>query len=193
MKSRSTVILLASIWSSHAWAAPVSYELNKDHTDVTFTINHAGLSMKHGSFSEVSGNLQLDADHLEASSVQITVAVKSIYTSHVKRDQDLQSAQFLDVSAFPTMYFVSKKVTSVGASKLDVTGDLTLHGITRPLVLHATINKIGKSPFGGTQTAGFTVTGALKRSDFGITTLVPLIGDEVSIVIDTEFAVAQQK
>jgi len=189
MKSRLTIIFLASIFLSQAWAAPVSYGLNKDHTDVTFTINHAGLSMKHGSFSEVSGNLQLDTDHLEASSVQVTVAVNSINTSHVKRDQDLQSTQFLDAATFPTMHFVSRKVTAVDASKLDITGDLTLHGITRPLVLHATVNKIGKSPFGGVQTAGFTATGTLKRSDFGITTLAPLIGDDVSIVIDTEFAV----
>ena len=91
------------------------------------------------------------------------------------------------------MHFVSTKVTIVNPTNLDITGDLTMHGITRPLVLHARINMIGKSPFGGAQSAGFTAVGTLKRSDFGIKSMLPLIGDEVSIAIDTEFAIPQQK
>jgi polyisoprenoid-binding protein YceI len=191
--TNALVALVAPACLSSAWAAPVAYELNKDHTDVTFTINHAGLSMKHGSFGDVSGKLQLDTERLSASTVEVTVAVNSIYTSHVKRDQDLQSEQFFDAAHFPTMHFVSTKVAAISAAELDVTGDLTLHGVTLPLVLHARINNIGKSPFGGVQTAGFTAVGTLKRSDFGIKTMIPLIGDDVSLTIDTEFAVPQQK
>jgi polyisoprenoid-binding protein YceI len=188
-------LVLASLlgWISAASAAPASYSLNTDHTDVTFTISHAGLSMKHGWFANVSGMLQLDTDRLEASSVDITVAANSIKTNHAKRDEDLQGAKYFDVAQFPTLHFVSTKVSAVGPSNLDVTGDLTMHGITRQLVLHAKINMIGKSPFGGVQAAGFTAVGALKRSDFGMKTMLPLIGDDVSIAIDTEFAIPQQK
>jgi polyisoprenoid-binding protein YceI len=193
MKSGLIAAPLATIWMSAALAAPVSYEINKDHVDVTFTISHAGFSMKHGSFADVSGTLQLDADHIEASSVDVSVGMKSIYTSNARRDEDLQGARFLDTVQFPTMHFVSTKVTRVDPANLDVTGNLTLHGITRPLVLHARINMIGKSPFGGVQAAGFMAVGALKRSDFGMKTMIPLIGDDVAIVIDTEFAVPQPK
>jgi polyisoprenoid-binding protein YceI len=185
----ATPMMLLALSAS---AATAKYELNKDHTDVSFTISHAGFTMKHGSFADVNGTLQLDADRLEGSSVEITIAMNSIYTSHTKRDQDLQSPQFLDAAQFPTMQFVSTKVTTVGPSSLDITGDLTLHGVTKPIVLHTTVNKIGKSPFGGVQAAGFTAIGSLKRSDYGIKEGIPMIGDEVAIVIDAEFAVSRQ-
>jgi polyisoprenoid-binding protein YceI len=193
MKSNRVVATLLILWTGAAWAAPESYELNREHSDVTFTINHAGLSLKHGWFGDVSGSLKLDTNHLEASSVDVTVAMTSVDTNNTRRDTDLRGANFLDVEHFPAMHFVSTKVSVVNPSALDVTGDLTLHGVTRPLVLHAKINMIGKSPFGGAQTAGFTATGALKRSDFGMKTMLPLIGDDVSITIDTEFAMPRPK
>jgi polyisoprenoid-binding protein YceI len=183
--------LLACVASS-AFGAPSTYELNKDHTDVTFRISHAGFTMKHGSFTDISGTLKLDAEHLDASSVDISVATNSIATNHGKRDQDLQSAKWLDAALYPTMHFVSAKVVRKGANKLDVAGTLTLHGVSRPFVLHATVNRIGASPFGGTQTAGFSATGTLKRSDYDIKGLIPMIGDEVAIDIDAEFAVPKQ-
>jgi polyisoprenoid-binding protein YceI len=189
VKVGNIAITLLAFAASTAFAAPIAYELNKDHTDVTFRINHAGFTMKHGSFADISGTLKLDADHLDASSVDITVAIDSIATNHAKRDQDLQSAKWLDAVQYPSMHFVSTKVARKGANKLDVAGTLTLHGVSRPLVLHATVNRIGASPFGGTQTAGFSATGTLKRSDYDIKGLIPMIGDEVAIEIDAEFAV----
>jgi polyisoprenoid-binding protein YceI len=182
-------ITLLACATSTAFAAPSAYELNKDHTDVTFRINHAGFTMKHGSFADISGTLKLDADHLDASSVDVTVAIDSIGTNQAKRDHDLQSDKWLDAVQYPTMHFVSTRVVRKGANKLDVAGTLTLHGVSRPLVLHATVNRIGASPFGGTQTAGFSATGTLKRSDYGIQGLIPMIGDDVAIEIDAEFAV----
>jgi polyisoprenoid-binding protein YceI len=179
--------------ASSAFAVPMAYELNKDHTDVTFRISHAGFTMKHGSFADMSGALKLDADHLDGSSVEVTVSINSIATNHEKRDHDLQSAKWLDAVQYPAMHFVSTKVVQTGANKLDVTGTLTLHGITKPLVLHATVNRISPSPFGNAQTAGFSATGTLNRSDYGIKELIPMIGDEVVIEIDAEFAVPKAK
>jgi polyisoprenoid-binding protein YceI len=91
------------------------------------------------------------------------------------------------------MHFVSTKTVVVGPTLLDVTGDLTLHGVTRPIVLHTKVNLIGKSPFGGGQTAGFSAESALKRSDFGMKEAIPMIGDDIVIVIDAEFAVPRPR
>jgi polyisoprenoid-binding protein YceI len=193
MKSMLLIMASLAISMATASAAPVTYELNAAHTDVTFTISHAGFTMKHGSFADVSGTLRLDADRLEASSVDVLVAIKSIYTSHAKRDQDLQGPKFLDAAQFPTMHFASTKVVALSPSNLDITGDLTLHGVTRQIVLHSKVNMIGKSPFGGGQTAGFTALGTLKRSDYGVKEGIPMIGDDVAILIDAEFAVPRQK
>jgi len=190
MKVDPICIALLACAASTAFAAPIAYELKKDHTDVTFRINHAGFTMKHGSFADVSGTLNLDADNLDASSVEVTVAINSIATNQGKRDHDLQAPNWLDAVQYPTMHFVSTKVVRRGTNKLDVAGTLTLHGVAKPLTLHATVNRIGTSPFGGgAQTAGFSVTGTLKRSDYGIKELIPVIGDEVAIEIDAEFAV----
>ena len=189
MRKGSLFIACLVSWACTALGGQTAYELKRDHTDITFRINHAGFSMKHGSFGDVSGILNLDADHLDASSVDVTVAIKSIATNDEKRDGDLRSSKFLDADQYPNMHFASSRVVQTGANTIDVTGTLSLHGISKPLVLHATVNRIGPSPFGNALTAGFSATGTLKRSDYGITGLIPMIGDEVDIEIDAEFVV----
>lgn len=183
------VAVALPLCAASAFAAPAAYELKKDHTDISFKISHAGFTMKHGSFAEMSGTLNFDADHLDASSVDVTVAINSILTNHAKRDHDLQGPNFLDAVQYPTMHFASTKVVQTGTNKLDVTGTLTLHGVAKPLTLHATVNRMGPSPFGNAETVGFSATGSLNRSDYGIKSALPVIGDEVTIDIDAEFAV----
>ncbi len=170
-----------------AQAAPQTYKLVKDHVDVTFSINHMGFSNTHGWFRDLDGVLVLDADKPEASKLEVTVDTGSVDTNQAQRDKDLQGAVWLDVAKFPQMTFVSTKVTRTGADTAEVQGDLTLHGVTKPLVLKTKMNKLGPSPFGATPTVGFTATGAIKRSDYGIATFLPAIGDDVAIVIDAEF------
>jgi len=181
----------ATLVCGAASAATVRYTLNKDHTDVVFEISHVGFSNKHGWFRDISGSLELDADKPENSTVTVTINAVSIDTNHAKRDQDLTGATFLDTAKFPQMTFVSTGVTRTGAETADITGLLTLHGMTKPLVLHARLNRMAPNPFDHTPTAGFTARGALKRSDYGMTTFIPVIGDEVSIVIDAEFSGAK--
>jgi polyisoprenoid-binding protein YceI len=94
---------------------------------------------------------------------------------------------FLDTAKYPEMRFVSTKVTRTGAETFRIEGDLTLHGVTKPLTLEATLNKAAPNPFDKRPTVGFSATGSLKRSDFGIGTYIPVIGDAVQIVIDAEF------
>jgi polyisoprenoid-binding protein YceI len=175
-----------------ASAAPTLFTLSKDHTDVVFEINHAGFSMKHGWFRELSGTLSFDAEKMESSSVDVTIKTNSIDTNHQERDKDLSSQRFLDAAKFPDMHFVSTKVIRTGEQTLDVEGNLTLHGVTRPLVLHAVLNKSGPNPFTHAPALGFTATATLKRSDFGISIAIPLIGDTVSMTIDAEFNEAKR-
>lgn len=185
---RVAIATLLALLPASAIGAPATYTVNKDHTDVVFEIDHVGFSMKHGWFRDIAGTLTLDEARPEASKVDITIKAASIDTNHEQRDKDLTGAQFLDVAKFPEMRFVSTKVTKTGANTADIEGSLTLHGVTKPLILHAKLNKLGPNPFDQTPTAGFTATGSLKRSDFGISTFVGPIGDEVAITIDAEFA-----
>ena len=133
--------------------------------------------------------LKLDVDHIDSSTVDVAVTINSVATGNAKRDQMLQSSTFLDARQFPFMHFLSNQVVQQGPDELDVEGVLTLHGISKPLTLHAKVNKIGPSPFGKKQTARLSATGTLNRSDFGVAAMVPLIGDQVELDIDVEFAV----
>src|SRR6202012_5119789 len=111
----------------------------------------------------------------------------SVDTGFPARDTDLKSEKFLDVVKYPQMRFESTKGTVDADQTLRIDGQLTLHGVTKPLTLHAKLNKAAPNPFDKRPTLGFSATGLLKRSDFGIATYIPMIGDEVSIAIDAEF------
>ena len=106
MKSAITLSAMLALTMPAAWSAPVTYTMNRDHTDLSFEIDHAGFSMKHGWFTDINGTLKLDADRLEASSVDITVAATSIATNHEVRDRELRGKAFLDAEQFPTLRFV---------------------------------------------------------------------------------------
>jgi polyisoprenoid-binding protein YceI len=190
MRDKILLALVLAFAIRCADATPTLFTLNKDHTDVVFEVSHVGYSMKHGWFRDLSGTLSFDAGRLESSSVDISVKAASIDTNHTERDKDLSGPSFLDAAKFPYLHFVSRKVVRTGGQSLDIEGDLTLHGVTRPLVLHAHFNKLGSNPFDHVPTVGFTATATLMRSDFGIASMIPLIGDTVSMTIDAEFSEA---
>jgi polyisoprenoid-binding protein YceI len=185
---RFIVILPIALAAEPALGAPADYQLNKDHTDVTFTIDHLGFSLKHGWFRDISGVLNIDPNTPESAKLDVTLKSASVDTNHAQRDKDISGAGWLDVAQFPDIRFVSTKVARIGADAADVTGDLTLHGVTKPVTLHVKLNKSAPSPFTGQPTLGFAATGSLKRSDYGMTQFLPQIGDEVNIAIDAEFA-----
>jgi polyisoprenoid-binding protein YceI len=171
-----------------AMAAPAAYQLSSDHTDVTFTINHIGFSMKHGWFRDVSGVLNIDPAAPEGGKLDVTIKSSSVDTNSAQRDKDISAPGWLDVAKFPELRFVSTKVARTGSDTADVTGDLTLHGVTKPVTLKVKLNKAGPSPFTKQPSLGFTATASLKRSDYGMTQFLPAIGDQVDIVIDSEFS-----
>ena len=180
-------VCIAALAAAAAAAAPQTYQLEKTHVDLLFSINHAGFTAKHGSFRELDATLVFDADKPEASHVVVTVKTDSLDTGFVPRDNDVKGPMFLDTAKYPEMRFASTKVTRTGAETFRIDGDLTLHGVTKPLTLEATLNKAAPNPFDKRPTVGFSATGTLKRSDFGIGTYIPVIGDAVQIVIDAEF------
>lgn len=183
---RSVTVVLA-LGAASASLAAETYHLEKTHADLVFSINHAGFTEKHGSFRDLDATLQYDAQSPAKSQVSVTVKTDSLDTGHAGRDQDVKGDKFLDVAKYPEMRFVSTRITAGPNHTLLVEGNLTLHGVTKPLTLHAIFNKAGPNPFDKAPTLGFTATGSLKRSDFGVSSYVPIIGDVVDITIDAEF------
>jgi polyisoprenoid-binding protein YceI len=183
----SIPIILAACSAIVPAMADQTYQLEKTHVDLLFSINHAGFTEKHGQFREVDATLTYDAQTPGNSRIVVTVKADSLDTGSSDRDHHVRGDQFLDVAKYPEIRFVSTKVTAEGQSRLLVNGELTLHGVTKPLALYARLNKHAPNPFDKKPTLGFSATGSLKRSDFGITSFLPVIGDTVTLTIEAEF------
>ncbi|APG04183.1 polyisoprenoid-binding protein [Luteibacter rhizovicinus DSM 16549] len=169
-----------------AAAAPVTYKLDPGHTMVLFSWNHFGFSNPTANLGQVDGTLVYDEAAPTKSTVEATLPLAGLDTFVPKLDEHLKSADFLDAAKFPTVTFKSTKVTSAGKDKLKVVGDLTVHGVTKPVTLDVTVNKVGPHPMMKVQTAGFDATATIKRSDFGVGAYVPNVSDEIKIRITTE-------
>lgn len=172
--------------SSAAAQAAGNYNIDPTHTQVQFTYSHMGFSNITGRFDQVESEFNLDTADLTQSSVSVTIPVASISTGVEKLDQHLLGADFFNAEQFPTATFKSTGVTAAGEGKLAVAGDLTIHGVTRPVVMDVTVNKIGEHPMAKVPAAGFDARFAIKRSDFGLGAYVPVVGDEVSLYITVE-------
>jgi polyisoprenoid-binding protein YceI len=187
MRYLTTLTSVLALCIATAASAADTYHLEKTHVDLLFSISHAGFTEKHGSFRDLDATLEYDAAKPENSQVTVVVKTDSLDTAFAPRDKDVKSEKFLDVAKYPEMRFVSMKVTREPDQTLRIDGQLTLHGVTKPLTLHARLNKEAPNPFDKRPTLGFSATGSLKRSDFGIATYIPVIGDEVNLTIDAEF------
>lgn len=183
---RKLALATALVAASFTAAAADKYEFDGNHTNVVFSWNHFGLSNPSARFTKVEGEVQLDTADLTKSSVSVTIPVDSLRTDVAKFDEHLRSADFFDLAKFPTASFKSTKVEKAGDNKLKVSGDLTIHGVTKPAVLDVTVNKIGDHPMAKKPTAGFDANITVKRSDFGLGAYVPNVSDDVKIHITTE-------
>ena len=164
-----------------------AYAVEPGHTQVGFTVNHMGFTEYSGVFSKASGDLSLDPKTLAATKLDITVPIETVATTSTVLDGELRGDKWLDGAKYPTMSFRSTKITRTGADTAEVAGQLTLHGVTQPVVLKARFLGAGVNPLDKSYTVGFQVTGDIKRSDFGVKTYVPLIGDEVHLHIAAAF------
>lgn len=183
-RTASLFALAAVSLASPALAAD-TYKFDGSHTAVTFHIDHFGFSKPSGKFMNVEGTLVLDEKAPANSKVNVTIPITQINTGVAKLDEHLKNKDFFDVEQFPTATFVSEKVDVKDATSATVTGNLTLHGVTKPVVLDVKLNKLGEN-FMKKQTAGFTATTTIKRSDFGISAYLPGLGDDVKIDIESE-------
>ncbi len=164
-----------------------TYRVEPDHTQVFFGVSHLGINNYYGQFSGVSGTLTLDSANPVASSLDVSVPITSVMTSSKILTGELNGPKWLDGAKFPTMTFHATKVTQTGPKSADVTGDLTLHGVTKSVVLQADLSGSGTNPMSRAFTVGFSIHGTIKRSDFGVTAYVPLIGDDVDLMITAAF------
>ena len=164
-----------------------TYAIEPEHTRVRFDVSHFGFTKYDGEFRKVTGTLVLDPSKPDAAKVDIVIATNSVTVPNAKLKEELDGAQWLDAAKFPQITFKSTKVVSTGADTADVTGDFTLHGVTKPLTLKVKFNGAGSNPVNKHYTSGFEATGSLKRTDFGVKTYAPMIGDTVDLDIDAAF------
>jgi polyisoprenoid-binding protein YceI len=176
-----------------AKAEPGHYVLDKSHAKVVFSINHLGFSTYYGFFPDLSGTLDLDPAAPEKSALNVAINVAGMVTTDPKLDQKLKSDTFFDTAKFPKATFKSTAIEVTGEGRGKLTGDLTLHGVTKPVTLDVTFNGAGTPPMTQIYVVGFDAVATLKRSDFGIKNFVPLVGDEVTLRISCEFDREQQK
>lgn len=171
-------------------AAPSgAYSVNSDHTQVMFSIIHMGISPYFGRLGKASGSLQFDSKAPEKSSATIDLDMSSANTTSDKLTGELLSATVFDVGKFPKATFKSTSIRKVSANMGDITGNLTLHGVTKPVTLHTAFHGMAQSMSNGAARLGFSATTRLKRSDFGITGMrwAPVVSDEVDLAIEAEF------
>ena len=167
-----------------AQAAPVTYKLDPGHTMVVASWSHFGFSNPVATFGEVEGTLVYDAANVPASRVEVTLPVSGLDAVSDKLTAHLQGKDFFDMANHPDATFKSSKVESAGGNKLKVTGDLTIRGTTRPVVLDVTLNK--SADVDGRGKLGFDATTTIKRSEFGMAMALPNVSDDVQLRITTE-------
>ena len=173
-------------------AAPAQYEIDAGHSSILFRAKHLGVAYVYGRFSEFSGTVTYDPEKVEASKVSIKIATNSVDTAAGKRDDHLRSPDFLDATQFPEAKFESKSVKKKDDKNFTVEGDLTLHGVTKPVKLEVEfVGAKNWDRFG--DRAGFLGTFTFKRTDFGITYGTETLSDEVSMIVSLSTAKTQAK
>ena len=191
----SRIAILASTTlglSLPAAAAGSTWQIDPQHSSAQFAVRHLGLSTVRGAFSKLSGTMLLDDQDITKSTIEVNIDANTVDTREPDRDKDLRSERFFDVAHFPTMAFKSKKVEQVAPGKLRVTGDLTIHGTTKEIVLDVDgLTAPAKDPWGNQRIAASATT-KINRQDYGVKWNAKLdnggvvVGDDVNITIDVE-------
>lgn len=191
MKTRLLAIALLAFGALAAPAVAAPWKLDKDHVHVTFTVDNLGFSTTHGQFRDFEAVIDFDPDSVETSSVSFTLKSDSVDTNSKARDRHLRSKEFLDVKNFPEISFTSTKVRLIDEETAEITGDMTMKGVTQEEVFTARLIRIAPSPFDANSTiAGFAIEGELTRTDYGVSYGAPAIGVNVPIRIDIQMSPA---
>lgn len=177
--------------AASAQAAPATYQLDPNHTMVLFSWGHFGFSHPTADLGLGQGTLVFDPQHPSRSSVEVTLPLSKLDTHVDALDKHLKKPDFFNADKYPVVTFKSTAVKALGGDKYRVTGNLTVHGVTKLVVLDATLNKVGTDPLSKAPAIGFDATGTLKRSDFGVGAYVPKVSDEIKLRITTQGSVPQ--
>lgn len=187
------VLLVLLLAPALATAAPSRYEIDPEHAVVAFLVDHIGFARVLGSFTEIEGSFTFDEAAGTLSDLRVSVDTASVASHHDERDEHLRSDDFLDADEHPAMTFAANDARRISDREFEITGELMLLGVTRPLTLTATWNKSGDYPIGRNAYAiGVSARGTLERADFGMDYAVDngWVGNEVEIIIEIE---AQQQ
>jgi polyisoprenoid-binding protein YceI len=175
-------LLTAGAVSAQTWT------LDKAHAKLGFVTTHLLVSEVEGNFKSFDAKLTSSKDDFTDAVIELTAEINSINTDNDGRDKHLKSPDFFDAEKFPTLSFKSKSLTKVEGKKYTLAGDLTMHGVTKPVTLEVTFNGTTTHPFNKKTVAGFKVKGTIKRSDFSVGTIpVAVVADEIGIVANAEF------
>jgi polyisoprenoid-binding protein YceI len=173
--------------SPFCFSEPPTWQIDPNHTAAQFSVKHLGISTVRGVFEKTTGTVTFDPADPTKASIDATIDAATVNTRVQRRDNDLRSPHFLDVQKYPTIRFKSTRAEAAGAGKLKVTGDLTIHGVTKPAVLDVdTSSQPITDPMGKGLRMGANATTTINRNDFGITTMPGVVGDEIQIVLDVE-------
>ena len=183
---RATALGAALFSASAALAEAEKYMLDASHSQIVFSYDHLGFSTSWGMFSGFEGEIMFDQANPAASSVSVSMPVKSMLTGWEGRFQHFMSKDFFDAADDEMVSFASTGIEVTGETTAKITGDLTLNGVTKPVVLDAVLNKTGDHLMANKPWAGFSATTSVLRSDFGLGMFAPYVSDEVAIQISIE-------
>jgi len=183
--NKAGLMVAASLLSGAALAA--DYTIDPTHTSVVVSWNHFGFSNPTASFSDASGSISFDEKAPQKASINVTIPVKTVDTKVAKLNEEfINEADYFDVAKYPTATFKSTKVTAKGDGQFDVTGDLTIKGVTKSVVFNAKLNGMGEHPMSKKPAIGFDASTVIKRTEFNLGKYAPYVSDEVTLTITTE-------
>jgi polyisoprenoid-binding protein YceI len=184
MTAKSMIMAVALVAAPSLCFAGETYQADTIHSSVVFRVKHMNTSYAWGRFNDITGTFSIDKANLAESKLDFKVKTDSIDTANAKRDQHLKGPDFFNVVQHKTISFVSKSVTPVGES-YEVNGDLTLHGVTKPVTVKVSPTGEGAGPMGG-KIAGIEATFTIKRSEFGMNKMVGPVADDVWVTVSVE-------
>ncbi len=185
IRSLLPATLLAIGLGAGSLRAADSYEVEKNHAFAIFRVKHLNTGFTYGRFKEMSGAITWDNAKPEAGSIEISIEAASVDTGIEKRDQHLRTADFFDAKQYPTLGFKSTAIKKVDDENFEVAGNLTIHGVTKPVTVKVAKTGEGKDPFGGYR-IGFETVFTIKRSDYSMAGLPGAVGDDITITLATE-------
>lgn len=187
------IVLTALAMAATAAAQAGTWQIDPNHSAAQFSVRHLGVSTVRGAFTKVSGTAKYDPSDPSKTSLDATIDANSVDTRVEMRDKDLRSPHFLEVEKYPTITFHSKQAKAAGEGKVQITGELTIHGVTKDVVLDVDGPSAAVKDPWGNQRIGASATTKINRNDFGVSGAPGVVGDEITITIDAELIQPQPK